>query len=305
MNRRSFIKSLGIAGAAGVLLPPGSPAATGTPPDYCGPCGLRAPFGVATLPSGNFLVTDAGGYCAVEFHPTQGPVSCFGGPGSGAGRLNFPMGVAVDAQALIYICECNNCRVQVFDYEGKIQSELGSVGSIGGSFASPQGVSIAPNGRVVVADTRNHRVQIFFNGELQAVVGELGDADDQFRLPTAACVSSEGLLLVLDSKHGLIKVFDKTFKFVRSFGGVGASDGQLKNPQSMILDESDHVWTADSGNRRVQVFGVDGGLRTVIDRHGGGSDKFDYPTGVALAKDKLYVVDQGAKAYRTLSRPVV
>ena len=98
----------------------------------------------------------------------------FGGPGSEVGKLNYPKGITCDDVGLMYVVDCNNCRVQVIDNEGKVVRVLGAVGSIGGTFATPQGVCIDPDGRVLVADTRNHRIQIFKDGELMAVLESSG-----------------------------------------------------------------------------------------------------------------------------------
>ena len=109
-------------------------------------------------------------------------------------------------------------------------------------------------GRLLVADTRNHRIQIFQRENLVGVIGELGDDDDQFRLPTAVVTRDSGEIVVLDSKHGLVKIFGDDLKFKHRFGGVGSNPGLFNMPQAMALDESGHIWVADTGNHRIQEF---------------------------------------------------
>ncbi len=255
--------------------------------------GMGGPFSAAYDLAGNLIVTDPSHYRVLRLDASRQPVSWFGGPGSEKGRLNFPLGVAVAADGLIYVADSNNCRVQLFDTEGRVKAALGSIGSTAGSFAHPQGICLDPSGRLLVADTRNHRVQIFANGEPIAVIGELGDEKDQFRLPTAVLTGPDGEIIVLDSKHGLVKVFGQDLSFRRSFGGAGTGPGMLNMPQGMAIDESGHLWVADSGNHRVAEFSLEGKLISVTGKRGSGEGEFVNPTGGAIRGQEVCVVDNG------------
>jgi sugar lactone lactonase YvrE len=52
--------------------------------------------------------------------------------------------------------------------------------------------------------------------------------------------------------------------WLASFGGPGAEPGQLNTPHSIAIDNSDNIYVADRGNRRVQVFDTAGKLLRVI-----------------------------------------
>lgn len=41
-------------------------------------------------------------------------VKCFGGTGVGLGEFGWPCGLTVDNSGLVYVCDYNNNRVQVF-----------------------------------------------------------------------------------------------------------------------------------------------------------------------------------------------
>ena len=45
-----------------------------------------------------------------------------------------------------------------------------------------------------------------------------------------------------------------------SFGSPGDGPGQLNTPHSIAVDAQDHIYVADRGNRRIQVFDTDGKL---------------------------------------------
>jgi len=300
MNRRDFIKSVGVAGVFSLL---GSIPLHGSAPSDSDAAGLKGPFDVAFDPSGNLLVTDPSKYSVVRLDSSNRPSGAFGKPGSGIGLLNFPKGLAVGSDGLIYVVDSNNCRVQVFDPNGSVKSVLGSIGSIGGCFSTPQGVFVDTKRGVFVADTRNHRIQVFQGENLVAVIGELGDGKDQFRLPTACAVNDAGDTVVLDSKHGMVKIFDKDLKFKHSFGGPGKNPGMLNMPQGMDLDEAGNIWVADTGNHRVQGFGPDGKAFFVAGKQGSGPDAFRNPTGIACRGDKICVADNGNGRIQVLARP--
>ncbi len=304
MERREFIKSIGIAGIFSLLATVPSPGFSNRPigrekPD---PEPLSGPFAAVFDPSGNLLVTDPSHYRVVCLDSNEKPLFSFGGPGSGPGMLNYPLGIAVDSTGVIFVADSNNCRIQSFDSNGDVKGVIGSIGSTAGSFANPQGIAFDKLGRLVVADTRNHRLQIFQRESLVGVVGELGDDNDQFRLPTAVIPADKGEILVLDSKHGLVKFFGEDLKFKRSFAGVGSSPGLLNTPQAMALDESGNIWVADTGNHRIQEFSPDGKLISLIGKPGAGPDEFKNPTGITIRGEKVCVADNGNGRLQFLAR---
>jgi len=304
MERRDFIKSLGVAGTfslAGVLCHRAvsgqdrSSSEAGPSDQSAKPLhSLLGPFDVAFDSTGRLLITDSPGYRVVGIDRSKGTLSTFGRPGSVIGRFNYPRGIAVGPDELVYVVDSNNCRVQCFSVTGEVKRVFGSIGSIGGTMATPQGIHVDEKGRVLVADTRNHRVQIFEQFELTGVLGDLGDANDQFRLPTA-CVTRGDEILVLDSKHGLVKVFGNDLQFRSSFGGIGSAPGQLNMPQGMALGPNGSAWVADTGNHRVQVFSAEGKLDAVLGRQGSGLGEFQSPSGLAWHDGRMYVADTGNK----------
>ena len=58
--------------------------------------------------------------------------------------------------------------------------------------------------------------------------------------------------------EGRVLRFDKTGKFLKSWGGKGAAPGQFDQPHSILVDAQNQVYVADRENRRVQIFDTDG-----------------------------------------------
>ncbi len=110
----------------------------------------------------------------------------------------------------IYVTDCKNCNVQVFDQQGQFLYKWGSPGSEEGQFRAPTGiVFIAAVGQIVVADQCNDRLQLF------SKYGTFSSkwASKSWRLP----VQPEGLAIAPSNDQ--IAVSDKEgvhlFKFQR------------------------------------------------------------------------------------------
>jgi DNA-binding beta-propeller fold protein YncE len=105
-------------------------------------------------------VVDAGNHRLQKFDSEGRFLMKWGAFGSGAGQLNMPWGVAVDAVDNVYVADWRNDRLQVFDAEGRYLATIGSSGTGAGQFRRPAGISIDRTGNIIVADWGNERVQI-------------------------------------------------------------------------------------------------------------------------------------------------
>jgi len=55
-----------------------------------------------------------------------------------------------------------------------------------------------------------------------------------------------------------IMKFDKTGKFIKTFGHVGSGDGEFKSPHVITFDSQGRLFVADRSNSRVDIFDQDG-----------------------------------------------
>jgi DNA-binding beta-propeller fold protein YncE len=112
------------------------------------------------------------------------PLAEIGSSGSGAGQLNFPIGMATDAAGRLFVADGDNNRVSQFTGQGGFARAFGfdvvpggatgfelctagtgcKAGTSGagvGQFAGPQGVAADCRGAVYVAESIGGRVQRF------------------------------------------------------------------------------------------------------------------------------------------------
>ncbi|MGD9495439.1 MAG: NHL repeat-containing protein [Armatimonadota bacterium] len=79
---------------------------------------------------------------------------------------------------------------------------------------------------------------------------------------------------------------------VEPWGEPGSGPGQFLNPGGLDFDAHSHIFVADTGNRRVQEFDVEGNFIRQYGPHTGGVQMLE-PTDVACSHGYLWIVDRG------------
>lgn len=85
----------------------------------------------------------------------------WGSKSSGVRELNNFAGITTDTKGNVYVTDCRNCQIQVFDSNGRFITKWGSKGSGDGQFNEPRGIAVNSIGNIYVADSFNHRIQVF------------------------------------------------------------------------------------------------------------------------------------------------
>jgi hypothetical protein len=83
--------------------------------------------------------------------------------GTGDGKLDGPLGVAVDGANNVYVTDYYNHRVQKFKSNGEFLAKWGTYGDGDGQFKEPTGIAVDTSGNVYVADRNQNRIQKFSN----------------------------------------------------------------------------------------------------------------------------------------------
>lgn len=216
----------------------------------------------------------------------------------GNGRLVKPLGLALDEEGRLYVCDGSAKRVVIFSPEGEF------LGAVGGErmLERPTGVAVTPDGsRIFVVDTggvnsRNHRVRVFDpQGRHIADIGERGSGEGEFNLPLNADMGPDGTLRVLDTGNFRVQAFSPELKIVNVFGKPGRYAGNFSHAKGIATDADGRIYIADTGFGVVQIFNPDGrvlmslGARSETPAPG----NFILPAGVSVDRDgRVYVVDQ-------------
>jgi sugar lactone lactonase YvrE len=172
----------------------------------------------------------------------------------------------------------------------------------------PGGIAVTTRGDIWLSDSNNDRVVLVSGtGTPLATIGNWtadaggsgpgttgGLALDTISLdkPGGIAIDSIGRLWVVDTGNHEVKEYSSRGTFLRAIGRDA-----LLNPQDIAIDASDRIFVTDQALREVRVFGADGVFLGSIGKSeaiGGGSGGagLEYPRGIAISGDRIYVMDR-------------
>ena len=256
------------------------------------------------------------------------PVTAFeGGHGKGKGQFDNPRGIAIDNAGNIFVADTGNGRIEKFspngtfitsigitdpneiaiDHAGNIYvAEIGSkhrVQKLGpdGTFIAawapglygPRKIAIGPDDSIYVVDSGDNRiVKLGPDGQVLASWGSEGSGDGQFRgLSSVAVDPTTKRVYVADPVNSRVQVFDSNAKLLTKWSipewaqPLGFEDLAVDPDKGRLYASSAHMST-------ILVFDLQGNrLGTVTPTP---PDKLDGPSALALAKDKLFVLNTGS-----------
>lgn len=229
-------------------------------------------------------------------------------------KLGASSSVAFDAQGHMWVFNRGEHPLMEFDGQGKYLRSMGE-----GMYNRAHGMRIAPDGGIWTTDVQGHTVRkMNTKGEVLITLGTRGqpgvwDEAANTRLlyePADIGFAPNGDVFVVQGHgrgDGRVLRFDKTGKFITSWGGKGSAPGQFDQPHSIIVNAQNQVLVGDRENRRVQVFDMDGKFIT--------SWKFNgLPCGLLIGPDRqLYLatgfsgqilrLDSNGKAVAMMGQP--
>jgi streptogramin lyase len=93
----------------------------------------------------------------------------------------------------------------------------------------------------------------------------LPPVDGLFRQVTDVTWDGDDNVYISDGYiNSRIAKYDRDGNWVGSWGEPGAAPGQFNTPHSIVSDRQNHIYVADRGNRRIQVFDTAGTLLNTI-----------------------------------------
>ncbi len=213
-----------------------------------------APKGITLGDDGFLYVADTQNDRIQQFDLDGEFVSKWGMPGEGEGRFDRPTKVAFGPLGDIYVAEVFEHRIQRFDEDRNYVDSWGEPGTTPGQFQSPRGIATDAAGYVYVADQYNHRIQKFSrDGTFVLQWGGMS-------YPHSVAVDSAAYIYVTERFSHRVRKFTATGAPVATWGSYGTGPSQFRYPEGIHIGADDRVYVADTSNRRVQVFDLNGGF---------------------------------------------
>jgi hypothetical protein len=196
----------------------------------------------------------------LEFDPSGKLLKSFG-----AGLFAYPHGFTVDANGNLWASDVND-----------EESVLGmSAKNADGVVRGQEVLKLSPAGKVLMTIGKE---------------GVSGNGPDTFDRPTGVAVAPNGDVFVTDghapNQHNSARVvkFSRDGRFIKTWGHKGTAPGDFDEPHDIFIGGSqDHVFIADRGNRRIQVFDQNGNFIAAW-------QQFGQPSSVFVGKDDTIYV---------------
>ena len=206
---------------------------------------MEYPRGIAIDDMDNIYVTS---YHKLQKFTSSGElIKCVGQRGSKEGEFEEPRGLALHNNQ-VYICDCKNHRIQVFDLDLNFIQSIGSRDKGRDEFEAPYDVKFDTDGNMYIVEFGNGRVQVLDrNGHFIRVFGEEGKR--KLCGPSALHIVDKHVY-VSDYTDHCIVVYEISGQFVTSFGGRG----QKEYPRCITSCADGFIHVCDQYNNRVQIF---------------------------------------------------
>jgi sugar lactone lactonase YvrE len=199
----------------------------------------------------------------LDYVPVANPVTLPAGTTMGATAA-----VAFDARGHLYVLARGTTSFFEFDPSGAY------VRSFGEAMVRAHGLRIDRDGNLWATDVGAHTVMKFSaKGDLLMTLGVKGQAgawdeatgERKFNQPNDIAIAGNGDIFVVQGHtpgltRGDARVlkFDKTGRFIKSWGGKGKGPGQFDVAHGIAIDAKGLLWVMDRENQRIEVFDADG-----------------------------------------------
>jgi sugar lactone lactonase YvrE len=200
---------------------------------------------------------------ALDYVPVANPITLPEGTKMGATAA-----VAFDAKGHLFVLARGGASFFEFDPAGTF------VRSFGEPMTRAHGLRIDRDGNLWATDVGAHTVMKYnMKGELLLTIGVKGQAgawdeaaaERKLNQPNDLAIAANGDVFVVQGHTpGLAKgdarvlKFDKTGRFIKSWGGKGKGPGQFDVAHGIAIDAKGLLWVMDRENQRIQVFDPEG-----------------------------------------------
>jgi DNA-binding beta-propeller fold protein YncE len=171
--------------------------------------------------------------------------------------------------------------------------------AFGERYTRAHGLRIDGDGNLWATDVGAHIVQklnpqgtVLLTLGTQGEAGEWNEAAGSRKLnqPNDIAIAANGDVFVAqghtpgDRGDARVLKFDRTGKFLTSWGGKGTAPGQFQVAHGISIDAKGLLWVSDRENQRIQVFDANGTFVREMKYAG-------LPCGVAIGPDAIFMVN--------------
>jgi sugar lactone lactonase YvrE len=223
--------------------------------------------------------------------------SADGTSGSFPSQLQYPRGISMSRNDVLYISDTNNNRIVIVHLNSTTENVAIGFGLGPGldQLRWPQDVFVTTSS-LYISDSGNHRVQkTSLNGSNATTVANLGELGT----PHYLYVDNNANIYVSDSSRHSVLFFRSNatnFTIVAGTGVEGSNDNQLYRPFGVFAYDVGTIYIADCWNHRIMKWltGASYGFRVAGDgTHGSSPTQVRYPTQIIFDENEYMYISEG------------
>ena len=207
--------------------------------------------GIAIENRGYLYVADHQLNCIQKVTMSGQFISQFGSKGTAESQFNCPHGLALSRSELLFVCDSDNHRIQVFRNE-QFSYTFGQYGKEPGYFNHPRDLTLNSNeDQLFITDRDNHRVHVFtLNGQFLRTIGNFTDIPFKLQYPVGIYCTPDNHLLISSYGNHCVLVFEEDGRFVSAIEGTYQGKERFSEPCGVIMMNNGQIVIA-SGHKLV------------------------------------------------------
>ena len=190
---------------------------------------LTEPYAICLSQKGESFVTDRAKECVLKFSMTGQFLKQVGSRGNKAGQFTVISGLCCEA-GLVYVCDCNVQRIQVFDSELNYVKDFGN-----GELRFPSDIQILSDTMYILSRDNNSIHCYKIDCTLQRKIVLTGQ-EQQMTTTLFFSIDKNGNFLISDVSNHQIRIFSSKGVLKHILG-----TGHLPYSAGIILDKSDRI----------------------------------------------------------------
>ncbi|XP_019616580.1 PREDICTED: E3 ubiquitin-protein ligase TRIM71-like isoform X2 [Branchiostoma belcheri] len=213
----------------------------------------------------------------------------FGRYGSGRGKFNRPLGVAVSQDNEVYIADKGNTRIQVFTMDGVyIREFTTTLPGETGETLEPCDVAVDRNDNLWVV-CEKHVVQYSREGTCLVTI-DLPHVGYMCGI-TVSMATEQVIVTEFDGQNGRLRVFNQDGSEVGTYG-AGHRSPEPWWPRYVTVDGEGNILVTDGKNHCIHVLDREGNFKFKFGSEGSDESQFKYPRGICVdGKGNIIVAD--------------
>ena len=196
---------------------------------------MNGPIGIC-ISQNNVFATQLISHC-INMYELEGKlIKSVGSEGNGEAQFKYPFGLDVsDRTNNIYVCDCNNHRIQILTEELKYHSMLGI-----DLLRHPRDVKVTRD-RVLVLDESDPCMFVFNSDHVLTNRLITRGVGKQTNYPLGFDIDREYNIIMSDCSNHCVYVFNQEGEQIHKFGKEGQGIGEFYHPYGIALDNTGRI----------------------------------------------------------------